>query len=109
MPQIISGKSEQKEIKPKKERSDASPSIMIYILAVLALFGILFGIYKLTFHSAPTSGHAMQQVDEKSLESLANKCQGDFKKLSPEDQKKVNSITGGRGGSVIARIYMSKK
>ncbi len=109
MPQIISSKSVQQPSMPKKERSEGSPSIMVYILAGLLLLGILFGIYKLTFRPAPISGYETQQVNEKALDSLANKCQGDFKKLSPEDQKKVNSMTGGRGGSVIARIYMSKK
>ncbi|HLH79960.1 MAG TPA: hypothetical protein VKV29_06715 [Chthonomonas sp.] len=77
-------------------------------IAVVVLAGVLFGIYKLTFrgHPAPSTP-AVKPVPPMNLRQLAIQCQGDFTKLSPEQQKQVNAATGNQGAYVLRAIYIS--
>jgi hypothetical protein len=69
---------------------------------VLLAFVIWWGIKNFNPSDPPKT---KTQLDTDAyLKELAKKSGGDFSKLSPEEQQKVNSMTSGRGAMMISRM-----
>ncbi len=62
-------------------------------------------LYKINFRTVP--GPPIPQVDHDLMVRLAKKCQGDFSKLSPQEQAKVNEMENGYGVIAIHRVYLN--
>jgi hypothetical protein len=55
----------------------------------------------------PMNTTPVEQQTTNTMQSLAKKCQGDFSKLSPEDQAAANKIAGGYAALAISKLYQS--
>jgi hypothetical protein len=80
------------------------PSLYIGLLAVVGLALIGFIGYKElsgpSYPNIPTMKDAYQSIDD-----MARKSQGDFSKLSPDEQANLNSFAKGRGKEYLANRY----
>ena len=90
----------------------AKASLPIVIAAALFLVIIIVVIARVTF--APPAGPdtrqtASQQSDNAWLTQKAKESGGDFNKLAPADQEKVQTLTKGKGGFVLSMIYQNNK
>jgi hypothetical protein len=90
------------EVNEALKTKAGAPAVIIAVV-VLVAFLSWWGYRNLNDGDRPKTAHSAQ-IDE-MLTAEAQKCQGDFSKLSPEDQKKVNDVTGGWGGVAIAKMY----
>jgi hypothetical protein len=86
-----------------------TPAIMgVAVVVVVALVGWL--AYTNLFSGPkppPMNNTATEQQTTDTMASLAKKCQGDFSKLSPEDQATAKKMAGGMAAMAIAKLYQS--
>jgi hypothetical protein len=79
-----------------------TPAIIVAVV-VLVAFLAWWG------HRSFTDGDRPQTARSAEIDSMltaeAQKCQGDFSKLPPDEQDKVNKVTGGWGAVAIAKMY----
>ncbi|HZP84252.1 MAG TPA: hypothetical protein VFB21_21600 [Chthonomonadaceae bacterium] len=75
----------------------------VIFAAIVALLLFCVWLYRINFKTVP--GPQIPEVDHDLIRSLAIKCKGDFYKLSPEEQAKVNSMENGYGVVAISRSY----
>jgi hypothetical protein len=74
------------------------------ILGIVALVGVTvwWGIYSF---SQPVYPKTQKMIDDdKFIAELAKKSGGDFSKLSPEEQQKLNQMSMGHGPSVLKSV-----
>jgi hypothetical protein len=80
-----------------------SPAALIAAAVVLIAF-IAFLAYRTLGPFTPPETFSVQ--DQKTwVNEAAKKSQGDFSRLSPEEQKKLNDISLGNGATYLRRTY----
>ena len=87
------------------EKRGLPPALIIVGLVLLVALAGYLG-----YRAMPKQGGASAQMSSKTemLMQYAKKCQGDFSKLSPADQQKVNEMAGnGQGPLSMATLYKS--
>ncbi len=84
-----------------KQNTQVGIPVVVTAVVVLALF--MFWLYRANFKTIPSAKPIV--VDKALLLRLAQQCQGDFSKLSPQDQARVNAMTGGYGVVAIGQAY----
>ncbi len=93
-----------------KGKTVSGPQVPMAVMIPLIAAAILLvgGIgYRTLFYTPGTATAAQmekQTQDQDFLKQKARECSGDFSKLSPADQKKVNEITAGRGEFAIRTV-----
>lgn len=75
---------------------------LIVVIAIAAYFS-----YQAMPRSGGVTGVVKQNPQFDFLTAKAKECQGDFSRLSPEDQQKVNEASHGRGAEYMARAWGS--
>jgi hypothetical protein len=81
----------------------------VIIAAGVALLGFVgwWGYKNLGPQVTPKTAENLQA--DAFLQEMAKKSGGDISKLTPEEQTKVNTYTGGRGGMALAGIARGLK
>lgn len=83
------------------KNSQVGAPVIVIAAIILGLF--MFWMYKVNFKTVPEAKPIV--VDKQLLLRLAQQSQGDFSKLSPQDQARVNGMTGGYGAVAIGQAY----
>jgi hypothetical protein len=90
------------EVKQALKAKAGAPAIIIAVVLLVA-FMAWWGYRSFNEGDKPHTARG-DQIDA-MLTAEAQKCQGDFSKLPPEDQQKVNQVTGGWGAAAIKKMY----
>src|SRR5207302_23463 len=94
----------------KKQAASQGVHPIAVAIAVVALVAFVGWLGLRTFGGPPTRPlPPPPTADINFVKQKAHEVQGDFKKLSPEDQKKVQQITHGWGVSAIASDWRKEK
>ncbi len=85
-------------------KTQVSPKFVVVAVVVLVAFVAWVGIRAF---SGPTAGPLPPPptAEINLINQMARQCQGDFTKLSPEDQAKVQQITHGFGAASMASTW----
>jgi hypothetical protein len=83
--------------------------VPVIIAACVALLGLMGWWGYRNFGPQVTPKTAENLKADAFLQEMAKKCGGDFSKLTPEEQLKVNGFAGGRGAMAIAGIARGLK
>ena len=77
------------------------------ILIIVGLLILIAGAWALSYQFTPREGGVIVNKNPHNdwLTQKAKECQGDFQKLSPEDQKLANEYTEGRGSMTMAMAW----
>jgi hypothetical protein len=80
------------------------PPLYLGLVAILAL--VVIGFVGFKAMSGPTYPAIPQMKDTyKSIDDMARSSQGDFSKLSPDQQADLNSFARGHGKEYLANRY----
>ena len=92
-----------------KEESvkEISPKVMVACVIGLVAF-IVFLAYRTIGPSLVPKTVSVREQRE-WVTKLAQDTQGDFSRLSPDDQKKVNGISSGNGATYLRAMYERQK
>ena len=75
---------------------------------ILPFFAILLLLGCSSGEPAPVAQNASAVTPPPlALNQLAAKCQGDFTRLSPDEQKTVQGMTSGKGAEAMAALFKS--
>jgi hypothetical protein len=92
----------RREVNEALKTKVGMPAIIIAVV-VLVAFMSWWGYRSFNEGDKPKTARSTE-IDA-MLTAEAQKCQGDFSKLPPEDQAKVNKVTGGWGFAAIKKMY----
>ena len=89
---------------PKGGMQRAISPVLVAAVAALLVAGL--GAYGYNQMALPAPARA--EVPERGwLEQKANECKGDFNRLIPEDQARVNKLTNNYGVIAMSKAYQS--
>jgi hypothetical protein len=86
----------------REEQMDTKKGLPILGIIMLLSATIWWGIYSFSPPEYPKTQRMIE--DDKFIAGLAEKSGGDFSKLSPEEQKKLNQMSMGHGQNVLSSL-----
>ncbi|HZT42255.1 MAG TPA: hypothetical protein VFA07_08695 [Chthonomonadaceae bacterium] len=86
--------------KAEPQKQQVPPAVIVIAVVVLLAFVVWRGWAAFTMPQGKLPPPPTQDIN--FLEQKARECQGDFSKLSPADQQKVQQISHGFGPAAMA-------
>ena len=96
------------QARKKTERPALSVPIVVGVFVVLLIFLGLLGYHYFGPHTEHLTPHAAGP-DESWMKQKAMETQGDFGKLSPEDQREAFRHGGGEAPQTLKMMYQTQK
>jgi hypothetical protein len=93
------------QVQGPKGNANASPVAIAALVIALLAFIAWLAYVNLFKPPGPPPWSAQDRANNATMIELAKKCQGDFGKLSPEDQAKARKMAGGYAGLAISKLY----
>ncbi len=89
----------------RTEKQKRGASGLAIAVALLVLGGWVGWNYYHYFVPPPHASGPLPESKHDWISQVAVKAKGDFSKVDPDMQKKINMFTGGRGADLIKRKY----
>jgi hypothetical protein len=103
MPVSVSPGSAKKDNRSSGQKTNPSvPAIIVAVIALIAFIG--FVAYK-NLAPPPHAAGPTQESKNDWLAQDAKRVGGDFSKLDPAEQVKLNAYTGGKGAELLKSKY----
>ena len=87
-----------------RNKLNSAPVIVIVAVLAVAIIGF-FGYRKVVAQDAPQVTKAADA--RKSIEQLARQSEGDYTKLTPDEQKLLDTTYRGNGQRALRNVYKS--